>query len=48
MFAFFFDYDKNKNMGKKETYREKRRENSIEKYLNGEARKPYVLREDLA
>ncbi len=35
-------------MGKKATYREKRRKNSIEKYLSGEARKPYVLREDLA
>lgn len=35
-------------MGSKATYREKRRQNSIKKYLSGEARKPYVLREDLA
>ena len=35
-------------MGIKATYREKRRQNSIKKYLSGEARKPYVLREDLA
>ena len=35
-------------MGNKATYRETRRQNSVEKYLSGEARKPYVLREDLA
>ncbi|MCP4347350.1 MAG: hypothetical protein GY795_17735 [Desulfobacterales bacterium] len=35
-------------MGSKTTYREKRRQNSAEKYLSGKARKPYVLREDLA
>ena len=29
------------------TYREKRRENSVKKFLNGEARHPYVLREDI-
>lgn len=35
-------------MTDKPTYREKRRQNSVEKYLNGEARMPYVLREDIA
>lgn len=30
------------------TYREKRRHDSVKKYLNGEARKPYVLREDIS
>jgi len=30
------------------TYRKKRRYDSVEKYLNGEARRPYVLREDIA
>ncbi len=35
-------------MSKKSTYREKRRQKSVEKYLNGEARKPYVLRDELA
>lgn len=35
-------------MGNQVTYREKRRQNSVEKYLSGEARKPYVLREDIA
>jgi len=35
-------------MADKLTYREKRRQDSVEKYLNGEARKPYVLREDIA
>jgi len=30
------------------TYRKKRRHDSVEKYLNGEARRPYVLREDIA
>jgi hypothetical protein len=29
------------------TYREKRRENSAKKFLSGEARHPYVLREDI-
>jgi len=32
----------------KQTYREKRRQDSVEKYLSGEARRPYVLREDIA
>lgn len=30
------------------TYREKRREESVKKYLEGEARRPYILREDIA
>lgn len=30
------------------TYREKKRETSVKTYLNGGARKPYVLREDIA
>jgi hypothetical protein len=30
------------------TYREKRRVDSVERYLGGEARRPYVLREDIA
>jgi hypothetical protein len=30
------------------SYRKRRREVSVKKYLNGEARKPYVLREDIA
>ena len=29
------------------TYREKRRKDSVKKFLNGEARRPYVLREDI-
>ncbi len=29
------------------TYREERREDSVKKYLNGEARNPYVFREDI-
>ena len=34
-------------MTKPTTYREKIRDDSVRKYLNGEARRPYVLREDL-
>jgi hypothetical protein len=34
-------------MTKPTTYREKRRDDSVRKYLNGKARRPYVLREDL-
>jgi len=30
------------------TYREKRRKDSVKKFLNGEARRPYVLREDIS
>jgi len=30
------------------TYREKRRRDSVKKFLNGEARQPYVLREDIS
>ena len=30
------------------TYREKRRNNSVKRFLNGEARRPYVLREDIS
>ena len=30
------------------SYREKRREGSVKRFLNGEARQPYVLREDIA
>lgn len=30
------------------TYREKRKEGSVKNFLGGEARKPYVLREDIA
>lgn len=30
------------------TYREKRSRNSVEKFLNGKARRPYILREDIA
>ena len=29
------------------TYREKRRKDSVKKFLNGKARRPYVLREDI-
>lgn len=32
----------------KSTYRERRRQDSVEKFLNGKARSPYVLREDIA
>ena len=35
-------------MTESRTYREKRREDSVKKYLNGEARRPYILREDIA
>jgi hypothetical protein len=35
-------------MVNKPTYREKRRQNSVEKYLSGDARMPYALREDIA
>jgi hypothetical protein len=35
-------------MTNKLTYREKRRQESVEKYLSGEAKRPYVLREDIA
>ena len=35
-------------MPDKQTYREKRRQESVEKYLEGRARLPYVLREDIA
>jgi len=34
-------------MDDKPSYREKRRQGSVVKYLNGEARKPYVLRKDI-
>ena len=37
-----------KKMGDSVTYREKRRNDSVKKFLNGEARKPYVLREDIS
>jgi len=30
------------------TYREKRRKDSVKKFLNGEARRPYILREDIS
>ena len=30
------------------TYREKRRQDSMKKFLNGEARRAYVLREDIS
>ena len=30
------------------TYREKRRKDSVKKFLNGEARRPYVLRKDIS
>ncbi len=35
-------------MDDKLSYREKRRQGSVVKYLSGEARKPYVLRKDIA
>ncbi len=35
-------------MANKPTYRENRKQNSVENYLNGDARRPYVLREDIA
>ncbi len=38
----------NFKMTEKSTYRGKRRQGSVEKFLNGEARRPYVLREDIA
>lgn len=30
------------------SYREKRREGSVKRFLNGEARRAYILREDIA
>ena len=36
-----------KKMADSVTYREKRRKDSVKKFLNGKARRPYVLREDI-
>jgi hypothetical protein len=38
----------NKKMADSVTYRERRRKDSVKKFLNGEARRPYILREDIS
>jgi len=44
----FFYGGNNKKMTDSITYREKRRKDSVKKFLHGEARRPYVLREDIS
>jgi len=44
----FFYGGYNKKMADSVTYREKRRKDSVNKFLNGEARRSYILREDIS
>ena len=41
------DYFMKEKKNKPQTYRESIQENSVKKFLGGEARQPYVLREDI-